>query len=278
MANQEDDDDKKPKSGDDEVDTSQEEDENDTTDEEDESGDDTEDQEEDDSSEDEDDSGESDEDESDDEEESDFKKQFPSIKGDTPEEYISNLEETYRKSSREGKRLAKTVQDLQGRVDAITQAVAKNPELAKLINEAVPEGGTSPVQDPALLHAREQMESQMEKEYNEFVDEHPELDSDPELQEKVLKELEILGAAYRAKGKTLGMKRGLALAYESLGLDDGGSKERIAGAAKTTAARTKTTGKGGKKPKAKGSLTPEQVAYGKRMGLTEKQMLEFANK
>lgn len=272
------DDDNKPNTGvEDEVDTSQEEDENaDDQDEEDVNDDGSE--ENDDDSEDDDDDGENEDDDDSEEDDSKFKKQFPSIKGDTPEEYTSNLEETYRKSSREGKRLAKENQDQQQRLDQIAAAVAKNPELAKLITEATGEDAISPVQDPALLHAREEMNKKMETEYNAFVDEHPELDSDEDLQQKVLAELQTLGAAYRAKGKVLSMEKGLKLAWDSLGLDDGDSKEKIAGAAKNTAARGKTPSGGKKTPKKSNGLTAEQIAYGKRFGLSEKQMLEFANK
>ncbi len=278
MANQDNDDDKKPNVEEEEVDTSAKEEDDTSADDEESSDADAEDQDEGGDSEEEDDSGESDEDESDEEEQPEFKKQFPQFKGESLEEYTPNLEEGYRKSAREGKRLAKENQDLQGRLDAITAAVAKNPELAKLIDEATGEGAISPVQDPALLKAREDLNTQMEKEYSEFVDEHPELDTDEELQQKVLAELEVLGAAYRAKGKVLGMKKGLQLAWESLGLEEGSSQEKVAGAAKANAARSKTTGKGGKKPSTKSPLTQEQIAWGKKMGLTEKQMLEYANK
>lgn len=273
-----DDEEQKPNTGaEDEVDTSQDEDENADDQEEDDDSSDDAGSDDDDSEDDDDDDSENDDDDDSEDDKSKFKKQFPSIKGDTPEEYTSNLEETYRKSSREGKRLNTENKDLQGRLDAITAAVAKNPELAKLITEATGDDAISPLQDPALLHAREEMNKKMETEFNAFVEEHPELDDDEDLQQKVLAELETFGAAYRAKGKTLSMEKGLRLAWESLGLDEGDSKEKIAGAAKSTAARGKNP-KGGKKPDtSKGKLTAEQIAYGKRFGLSEKQMLEFAN-
>lgn len=276
MPKQDDDDLKKAKTDDEEVDTSQDEDDTDDDAEDEDLDDDAAGDDDDDADED-DDEGKTDDEDSDDDK-SKFKKQFSSIKGDSLEEYTPNLEETYRKSSREGKRLGKENAELQGRLDAITAAVAKNPELAKLITEATGDDAVTPLQDPALLHAREQMNKTMETEYNEFVESHPEVDDDEKLQADLLEELKTLGAAYRAKGKVLGMGKGLELAWKSLGMDDGDSKEDIAAAAKRTAAKGKTNN-GGKKPDAKkGGLTPDQIAYGKRFGLTEKQMLEFSKK
>lgn len=277
MANQDDKDDKKSKTEDEEVDTTSKEDLEDDTSTEDEdttSTDDTEDEdkgsEEDDTSEDE------TEDEDSEDDDSKFKKQFSQFKGEDWEQYGPELEEGYRKSSREGKRLAQENSELQGRLDVITQAVAKNPELAKLIEDSTGEGAVSPVQDPALVELREERDKRMQKEYAEFVDGHPSLDTDEEIQGQVLEELKMLGAAWRAKGKILPMKKGLQMAWDSLGLDDD-PKSKIAGAAKTTAGRSKTTNankREGSQSSSKPKLTEAQVNWGKRMGLTEKQMLE----
>lgn len=204
--------------------------------------------------------------------EPEFKKAFSQIKGDTPQEYAQNLEEAYRQSSQEGKLNAKKAKEAEARIDQIAAAVAKNPELAKLINEAVPDGEISPTTDPALLHARQAMEQKMESDYKAFTDLHPELDSDPDLQEKVLAEVTIFGDAARKKGKILGMDDALRKAWISLGLDKEDSKEKVSVKAKETASKSKTNNSNKKTTKTP-TLTPEQIAAGKKMGLTEKQML-----
>lgn len=279
MPNQDNDDDDKSKVDDQDVDTSTEEDETLNDDDTQNGGqdDDTEDSgEDDDDSESDDDS----QDDSDDEDEDDkFSKRFSQIQGDSIEEYTPNLEEAYLKSSREGKRLAQQNKDLQGRLDSIAAAVAKNPELAKQIEEATKEGAVPPTVDPAVQYARDEMEKKMETDYNNFVKVHPELDTDPQLQEKVLAELNDLGAYYRSKGKILSMDEGLKKAWSNLGLDKDDDKERIAMKAKETASKSRTAStnkKGGKSEKSK--LTEEQIAVGKKMGLSEKQMLVYYGK
>lgn len=229
--------------------------------------------EEDDDSQDDDDSDDSAEE---DEEEPEFKKAFTQIKGDTPQEYAKNLEEAYRKSSQEGKLKAKEAKETQARIDQIAAVVAKNPELAKLINESA---GTeiAPTTDPALLHARQSMEDKMASDYKKFAEAHPELDSDPDLQEKVLAEVEIFGSAARKKGKILGMDDALRKAWISLGLDEGDSKETVLSKAKDTASKSKTNNSTKKSTKTP-TLSAEQIEAGKKMGLTEKQMLKALSK
>lgn len=242
---------------------------------EDETTDEDEDKEEDDDSQDDDDSedeDDSDKDEDEDEDEPKFKKAFSQIKGDTPEEYATNLEEAYRQSSQEGKLKAKELKDAQSRIDAITAAVAKDPKLAKALADAVPDGEIAPTADPALLHARQTMEEQMDKDYTEFSDLHPEIASDPDLQDKMLAEVQVFGDAARKKGRIMPMKEALNKAWISLGLDKDDSKEKVVTKAKDNASKPKTNNskKSGKTPQ----LTPDQIKVGKKMGLTEKQMLE----
>lgn len=216
----------------------------------------------------------SEEDDSDDEEEEpEFKKAFSQIKGETLEEYAPNLEQAYRKSSSEGKRLASEKKDLQDKLDQITAAVAKNPELAKLITDSTAEGAENPTIDPALMKARQDMEDQMAKEYTEFVADHPELDEDEALQEEFLENMKIVGDAARKKGRIESMSVATKKAWAMLGKEDD-KKEKIAEAAKNTASKSKTTSKKKTVKKQDSKLTPEQVAYAKKFGLTEKQLLE----
>lgn len=217
----------------------------------------------------------SDDDETEDEDKPEFKKRFTQIKGDNPDEYIPNLEEAYRNSSTEAQRLATTNKELQGNMDAIAAAVAKNPDLAKAIADATGDNAVSPVADPALLQARQDMEDRMDKEYNTFRDSHPELESDPEVNKKVLETLSEFGAAARKQGRVLGMAEGLKKAWAFHGFDN--SKEEVASKAKDIASKGRTTNGGKKVPSSKSSLTPEQIAVGKKFGLTEQQLID-ANK
>jgi hypothetical protein len=215
------------------------------------------------------------EDETETEEEAKFEKRFSQIQGDTPEEYAKNLEEAYRQSSTEGQRLAIENKEAQKWRDQVAAAVAKNPEIAKLLEESTGEGAPAPYVDPALQYAREQMNNTFAKEYNEFSELHPELVSDDVLREKVLAELSIFADAYDAKGKRLGMADGLKKAWISLGLDAEDKKEKVMTTAKTQAAQPKTQSK----PKAKivkPQFTDEQLQFAQKMGLSEKELAEYS--
>lgn len=119
-----------------------------------------------------DDDSDDDDSEDEDEEELEFKKAFSQIKGDTALEYLPNLEEAYRKSSSEGKRLSGEKKELQDRIDQINTAVAKNPELAKLIMDATGEDAVAPVVDPGVLKARQDYEDQISRDFDTFLGEH----------------------------------------------------------------------------------------------------------
>lgn len=214
----------------------------------------------------------SDEDEDDDEDkEPEFKKAFSTIQGDTPEEYIPNLEEAYRKSSREGKKLAQDKREMQERLDLITTAIANNPELAKALDDATKDG-VAPTIDPALAMARQSYEEKVEKDLSAFMEEHPDLETDEELAEEFFENVATIGAASRKKGKIIDPMVAYKKAWGMMDYDD--SKEKLATAAKNTASKPKTTSSKKAQPKSKPKLTPEQIAYGKKMGLTEKQLLD----
>lgn len=252
-----------------EEDETQHEEDDDTSGDDDESNDDSEDSEDDDDSEDEDDSDDDDSDE--DEDESEFKKAFSQIKGDTALEYIPNLEEAYRKSSAEGKRLSTEKKELQDRIDQINAAVAKNPELAKLIMEATGENAVPVTVDPGVLKARQDYNDQVAKDLDTFLGEHQTLADDEALMDEFMENLATIGAAERKKGRIIEPMKAYKKAYGMMDIDD--SNDKLVDAAKRTASKPKTPA--AKKPKVKsekGALTPEQIAYGKKMGLTEKQM------
>lgn len=211
----------------------------------------------------------------DDEEEAKFEKRFSQIQGDTPEEYTKNLEEAYRQSSTEGQRLAMETKEAQKWRDQVAAAVAKNPEIAQLLEAATGENAPAPFVDPALAFAREQMNNTFAKEYSEFTEAHPEMLSDEKLKDEVLEELRVFADAYDAKGKRLGMAEGLKKAWISLGLDADDKKEKVMTTAKTQAAQPKTQPKP-KAPAAKPQFSDAQLEFAKKMGLTEAQLAEYS--
>lgn len=217
---------------------------------------------------------ESEDDEDDEEEESEFKKAFSNIKGDTPDEYIPNLEEAYRKSSAEGKKNAAKANDLQGRIDQINAAVAKNPELAKVIMEATGEKAVAPTVDPATQLVRQEYEAKVDKALVSFMSEHSAIEEDDEVSKEFFENVAIVGEAERKKGKVADPATAFKRAWAMMDVDE--SQDKLIDAAKKTASKTKSASskKSTKKPASNAKLTSEQIAYAKKFGLTEKDLLD----
>lgn len=199
-----------------------------------------------------------------DEDEEPFKKRYTQIKGDTPKEYLPNLEDAYKHSSTEAVRLKSENEKLQQQVDNITALVANNPELAKQIAD----GKVPAVQtDPALLKVRQDVEKQNQKEYTDFVDSHPELESDPELQKQVFDTIKDFAEVAAKKNRVLGMKEALTKAWLSLGLKDNSKDEEVRMKAKETASRSKNAGTRKKTSAEKTTFSDAQINAGLQMGL-----------
>jgi acyl carrier protein phosphodiesterase len=218
----------------------------------------------------------SDDDNSDDETEketkAEFKKRFTQLKGESLEEYVKNLEDAYANSSTEGQRTAKEAREYKEQYDRIAQLVASDPDFAAKLQQS--QNVPKPPVDPALEYAREQMNKQYASEYNAFTEIHPEMVTDTELRDKVIAELDVIGAASEARGVKLSMKDGLRKAWISLGLDEADSKENVVNKVKEQASKPSAPAKTAK-PKGKTEFTPEQIAVAKKMGLTPDQLAKY---
>lgn len=223
-----------------EVDPSEEEDETDDTE-----TDDTEDAD----AEETDDESEDDESDEDEEEEEPFQKRFTQFKGDTPTEYFKNLEDGYAQSSKEAVRLASENKDLSSQLDRVKQLIASNPELAEKIQQGDGQSTPTVAKDPALLFAETQMKETWKRDYDAFIDAHPEVVSDPSLAEALDKKLLIAKRIVEEEeGRLVGMGEGLEMAWKLLGKDTEDKQEKVRMAAKDIASQGKASG--GKKSKA----------------------------
>ncbi len=132
----------------------------------------------------------------------------------------------------------------------------------------------SPLIDPATKWAKEQMEKEYTKDYSAFTDLHPEMISDQKLRDEVISELDVLGAAYEARGKTLTMAEGLKKAWNSLGYNETDSKDDVVNKTKEQASTTST--QTSKKPDTSGQkFTSSQIAMAEKMGLTVEQLAKY---
>jgi hypothetical protein len=179
------------------------------------------------------------------EEDSEFdklKKEFPYIKGDTPEEFAKNLSIAYKNSSAEAIRLKKAAtgdDDKDGKTDkpkSITDLYVQN-EIDKKINEA----------------------------WNGFKKDYPQVE-DPAEYEKFVATVDTLQKLSLSQDKLtppgdLYNMAAAALRWESNGVS---SKDRTDNAIKDRASSTKPTGSGGK-PRPKSKVTDEMIAVNRKM-------------
>ena len=166
-----------------------------------------------------------------------FVKQFPNIKGDTPEEYLKNLEESYKHSTTEALRLK---------------------QLSEVGKSEDDEETSTGVVDPRLLYLDRIVEEDITKTYASFRKEYPQVD-DPAEYEKFTTEVENLASYFinskgtAATAKELYPKAAAILGWQKQAID---SKDKLGMALKNKAASTKTTSS--TKPKAKQSKVSDK--------------------
>lgn len=257
------------------VETEHSEDENEDTEDEEQEGTETANENEDDDSSEDDDDSNDDDSETEDEDKPAFKKRFTQFKGDSLEEYVPNLEEAHAKSITEAQRLAKENKDLKKDSDAYNKMLDflnANPKIKKAVEEAGQTVGQAKV-DPALEYAREQMNKQLQSEYDKFAESHPDILTDEEVRDAVLDELEAIDQVFAAKGRKLTMTEGLQKAWNNL---YGDSKDKVMDKAKNEASKPNAQKTPTKKAD-KVEFTEEQLKIAKKMGVTPEQ-LAAANK
>lgn len=174
----------------------------------------------------------------DDEDSESFNKRLTQFKGDTPTEYAKNLEDGYLETSKEGVRLAKENKELKAAVERINQLIATNPDLAQAIGNEETTVTPQVPKDPALAWAEAERDKAWQKDYDNFKDLHPEIETDPVLADKLNTQLLVVKEVIeKTEGRLVGMDEGLNKAWKLLGKDE--SEENIRVAAKDTASKGK---------------------------------------
>lgn len=229
------------------VETSQEEDEpaDDTTDETEESedtGDDASDSEE-----------AEDDEQSDSSEEPSFVKEFPNIKGETPEEYAKNLEEAYKNSTAEALRL-------KGIADAPSTAPDTPTDDKEESDDKTPASALE-------LYAQQQLDKEIADAYTKFKEDYTQVTDPVEYNKFTVTVATLSNTIYQSEKRLaspdeLYAKSAIILGWEKESLPT--SKEKLAMAAKDSAASTKqgsTTPKGSPKSK----VTDEMIRVNRAM-------------
>lgn len=166
-------------------------------------------------------------DESEDEESPTFTKKFLNIKGDTPEEYIANLEKSYENSTSEALRLKDAVK----------------PKTDTEDDEE------SPPINPYELYAKRQMDKELVKTFNSFKKDYPQA-SDPVEYERFTKKVALISKATMDDGELLDFPDLFRSAAGALGweketpvVDKVGQAIKNSGASSKTNSATKPTSK-----------------------------------
>lgn len=198
---------------------------------------------------------------------------------------LENLEKSYIESGKQAVKLDNDLKQIRSDYGELLGAIKANPEVAEKLfgkegakslieNNNIPTGGnpggkgggSDPVAShPLLRHLEAQQANASRREYEEFVEAHPEAVTDPEKARKIGTFLKKHGEIYREEnnGEIPSMKESLEEAYRYYGWDlEIKKKEDVAVAAKKTAATRRT-------PSAKRAATKKEASMGEQF---------FANK
>lgn len=222
----------------------------------------------------------SDEDESEDDDEADDEKSTykPRLKQFFNKDGSLNaqrIEKSYIENSKETVRLNGEVEKISGQYTQLLEAIKSKPEIAKALfgEEAAKtlikgKPGNQPPADPILAHVKAQMDNASKRDYNAFVEKHPEAVSDPAKAKKIGTFLKIYGQEYREShdGELPTMKEGLEAAYRYYGWETKISKkEEVANAAKKTAATRRTPST--RKPATKAKKNELETFFAGKLGV-----------
>lgn len=196
------------------------------------------------------------------------------------------LETAYIESSKNGVKLSKDLKTatesltkVNGDYSALLSAIKGKPEIAEAlfgkegakqlansnVQPAKPDGETD---DPDLRDLKARRRNESQKQYDDFVEKHPEAVTDPERSRLIGEFLDTFGPVYRKNhgGETATMKEGLEQAYKFYGWetkDD--KKDKIANAAKKKAA-TKTTPRA-RRPATKKEASMSEQFFAAKLGV-----------
>lgn len=177
-----------------------------------------------------------------------FVKEFPHIKGDTPEEYARNLEIAYGHSFGELKRIREE---------------AKAPETTK----KVPEGEDEDSSDPLALWAKQKLDEEINDAFTDFKKTYPQVEEDTAYA-KFVNEVTILSQTIQnsqkrlAPPKELYAKAAVILGWEPEGKVD--SKDKLDMALKDKASSSKSSSAPKSAP-SKSKVTDQMVAVNRMM-------------
>lgn len=192
-----------------------------------------------------------------------FVKEFPHIKGDTPEEYARNLEKTKRESDTEGKRLYDENQELKRQL-GLSGPPDVTPKVADVGETLEDEVELS----PEALFMKQELNDRINKAYDAFSKKFPQVQNEAEYA-KFSNEVATLSRTIQVSQKRfpspeeLYSKAAVILGWEPADAPPT-PKDKLDNAVINTGATSKTTS-GGKKGATKSKVTDQMVAANRLM-------------
>lgn len=220
-------------------------------------------------------------DESKDEKKSEVERKFKNLAAEEDAKYISNLEKAYENSSAEAIRLNSELSEAKKtseRWERIIGIVNNNPDLAKQLNAAL-EGKevTVPDQDPFLVSAKTDWESKSRQEVEAIVSKHPEVISDPTLNESVKHWMSVFSReAFETDKRMLTGGEAMTMALRHLGIDVDDTRPSVASKVKEAAAPTRPKAARKSKPSTK-TVSNDAYKFGELMGVSKEQIEKYSN-
>lgn len=187
-----------------------------------------------------------------------FVKEFPNIKGDTPEEYAKNLEIAYQNSTAEAMRLKN---ELQPAPPAI-------PEPETPVAEEQP---PTPSTDPASLYVKQQMDKQIDEAYSDFRKEYSQVEELGNYQQFTKTVATVSKTIYESEGRLVDPREAYDAAAAILKwqkTSEPNDKEKLGMALKQNGAASKSTSASGAKPAVRSKVTDAMIKTARNTGAT----------
>lgn len=185
---------------------------------------------------------------------SEFVKEFPQIKGDTPEEYARNLEIAYSNSTAEAMRLKSSTE-----VPSVSPTSDPAPQQDPIDIDNV---------DPVALYAKQQMDSEIAAAYEDFKKDYSQVEELASYQNftktvGVMSRTILETEGRLASPGELYSKAAVALGWEKTSLPS--SKEKLGMAIKDSGSTSKTPTASGQKPPVRSKVTQAMIDANKKM-------------
>lgn len=186
-----------------------------------------------------------------------FVKEFPNIKGDTPEEYAKNLEIAYQNSTAEAMRLKNELQPAPPAIPETPEPpVAEEPQQQQSIT------------DPTSLFVKQQMDREIDKAYSDFRKEYSQVEDMGNYQQFTRTVATVSKTIFETEGRLVDPREAYDAAAAILKWEKTSvptDKEKLGMALKQNGAASKSTSASAGKQVTRSKVTDEMIKANQKM-------------